>query len=123
MSQVDSPNSQSRSGSVTPRRRGDEHAQSDELATLAATAPILLQLPDLHPNQNAVTYAESTWGVDSLNSGAGESVAETGQNNLPATPPAADRPVAATWEALAIAEQTIIAHTTSEQSVAQPSNA
>jgi hypothetical protein len=47
-----------RSGSVTPRRRGDELAPRDEFAALVAMTPILLQLPDLHPNEGASPQSE-----------------------------------------------------------------
>jgi len=58
MSQTTSPMTP-RAGSVTPRRRGHDQLQRDEVEQLAAATPVLLRLPDLFPNAIKTTESES----------------------------------------------------------------
>lgn len=63
MSQVTTQNQRRRSETVAPRRRGDGQAHRDELAQLAATAPVLLQLPDLFPNETGHVTSQPSMAV------------------------------------------------------------
>lgn len=58
MSNNTSPMTRS-TGSVTPRRRGQDQLQRDEVEQLAAVTPVLLRLPDLVPNEMGITRTES----------------------------------------------------------------
>jgi hypothetical protein len=135
MSQATSPNTRNSSGSVTPRRRSDEFAPTDEFATLAATTPILLRLPDLHPSENGATRSEpvaslpphaadpmasdtevttSAAPASATQSAAANPLLSDDQNSWGESPDDSDAangksspPITATWETISGAESTI----------------